>query len=129
MKVVVMCLSNQVSNEDLVAGFQAFGETIGFEVQASVFTEEDVAKTSCKPSKVQMLIDRLITICGNPDDARAFKIRLRAALFNPDGEVNVEALKCLSQSLTLKDRKYLSDKHLEWLPTYAINVLTLFNEL
>ena len=123
MKVVIIPIPNSVSETEFKIAMNAFFNELGFTTATHVFSENDaVPNTANVKTSFMKAVDKVISICGDPDEVLAFKSQFRAAVIN-NGDPNYELLTILVARRSKAEQAYLVQNHLEWLPRFADSML------
>lgn len=123
MKVVVIPIPNSVSEKEFKIAMAAFFNELGFTTMTHMFSDSDaVPNTANAKTSFMKAVDKVVSICGNPDDVLAFKTMFRAAVIN-NGDPNFELLTLLVSRTSKAEQAYLAQNHLEWLPRFADSML------
>lgn len=117
MKVVVICIPNQVEENVIKDASIAFSEVIGFDTAPMLLTENDVPNQRRKVKKTEFvkLIEKLEEDSGATSNSDKFKNYLKSSMLSTN---NREALRIL-MSPSSSDITYLNNCHSGYIPKLA----------
>lgn len=117
MKVVVICIPNEVSESNIKNAMVKFSEQIGFNTKPVLLSEEDASKErlNAKDSEFVKLVKQFEAKSGYHPSSSKFKDYLKASIISTN---NKEALRILMTPST-SDLSYLTNIKASYIPELA----------